>query len=96
MSEAWHVEQIAADTIPGYLVTPHNPSPACGGTHCSAVITWMSRMTARTADASNAGTSTGQRKTCSAPGWPTPHRTCRPEKPPAEEIFFCPTCLHDW
>ncbi len=78
------------------LVTLHEPSQACGGTHC-----WTHDVDEPDEGAYRRCLECGhvyqtaedlQRQwTANAPRFVTPGAV-----PPVEQIFFCPICAHDW
>ena len=97
MSEAWHREQIAADTLPGVFFGPHNPSSACGGTHCSShhldePDDGAYRRCLECGHVYRTAEDLQRAWMANAP----PDLADLEKLPPAEEIFFCPLCLHDW
>lgn len=96
MTEAWHAEQLTAISPAPDLLNPHEPSRACGDTHCYSHgtdeaaeggwrVCFECKHVYRTAEEL-------QREwAANAP----PDIRGRPA-PPVEQIYFCPLCMHDW
>jgi hypothetical protein len=86
-----------ADIAPD-LVNPHEPSEACGDTHCywhhvdesdegAYRVCFECKHVYRTAEALREAFMAEVAPDLSAPPLTTPA---------AEEIWFCPMCAHDW
>lgn len=96
MSEAWNAEQMAAISPAPELVHPHEPSAACGDTHCYSHDVDESDVSAyrRCGECGHVYRSPEELQrewTENAPP-DLPDRT----PPPVEDIYFCCLCLHDW
>lgn len=97
MSEAWHREQIAADTLPGSFFGPHDPGPGCGGTHChihhlDEPDDGAYRRCLECGHVYRSAEDLQRQWTANAP----PDLADRDTPPPVEQIRFCPLCLHNW
>jgi hypothetical protein len=100
MTEAWHAEQLAAISPAPELTSPHEPSEACGDMHCymhhvDEPSTGAFRVCGecghvyRTAEDLRMAWADAQ----DAPGFGLSPDAAAP---PAEQIYACPLCAHDW
>jgi hypothetical protein len=101
MSEAWHAEQLAAIAPAPELVNQHEASAACGDMHCywHHVDEPAAGAYKACGECGHVYRTAGELREAwvdTAADGHAPEVPTSDGAPPAEEIFACPLCAHDW